>query len=657
MSDLSLRCIRRVWLLLVWPVCYYGMTPAYGSDLAAIQADLAAPVLAPDQPQREVEQFLNARLPTFSADWTREGWEREADRIRREMLEKVVLRGEAVHWRDAPLRVDWQEVLHGGDGYRIKKLRYEALPGLWIPALLYEPYQLDGRIPVGLNVNGHDPLGKAAPYKQLRCINQAKRGMLSLNVEWLGMGQLRSPGFAHGKLNQLDLCGTSGLAPFYLAMKRGLDVLLAHPHADAKRVAVAGLSGGGWQTIFISALDTRVTLANPVAGYSSFATRVHNHSDLGDSEQTPNDMATVGDYTHLTALLAPRAALLTYNVKDDCCFASDHALPPLLAAAQPIYRLLGRERSLTSHVNHDPGTHNFERDNREALYRAMKDHFFPAQSEIGVTDLESTGELKSAEDLQVTLPPDNLDLEKLARQLATSLPRKASSPTDSAAKSWQPERRKVLRETLRIEEWPVMVERVRTERKGDLSVEWVRLRCGEHWTVPGVVFAPPDAKGVTILVGEGGRETLASDVAELLANHQRVIAIDPFYWGESRIRQRAYLWALLVQAVGSRPAGLQASQILATTKWVEREYAGESLQIRARGNRATLAALAATALANQIERVELREGLTTLQAPIEQGWSYESHPELFCFGLLEQFDLPQLEALLQPRMVARQSSP
>ena len=152
-----------------------------------------------------------------------------------------------------------------------------------------------------LNVNGHDPLGKAAVYKQIRCINLAKRGMLALNVEWLGMGQLRTPGFAHGRMNQLDLCGTSGLAPFYLAMERALDVVLKHPYADADRVGVAGLSGGGWQTIWISALDRRVTLSNPVAGYSSLVTRIHHRSDLGDSEQTPTDFATIADYTHLTA--------------------------------------------------------------------------------------------------------------------------------------------------------------------------------------------------------------------------------------------------------------------------------------------------------------------------------------------------------------------
>ena len=42
------------------------------------------------------------------------------------------------------------------------------------------------------------------------------------------MGQLRSPGNRHSAMNQLDLCGSSGLAPFYLSMSRGLDILLAH---------------------------------------------------------------------------------------------------------------------------------------------------------------------------------------------------------------------------------------------------------------------------------------------------------------------------------------------------------------------------------------------------------------------------------------------
>ena len=174
-------------------------------------------------------------------------------------------------WRDAKTKFELLDTIPGGPGYSIRKLRYEALPGLWIPGLLYLPEKITGKVPVHLAVNGHDGVGKAAPYKQIRCINLAKRGVISLNLEWLGMGQLRTPGFAHYAMNQLDLCGSSGIAPFYLAMSRALDILLALPEADPTRVAVSGLSGGGWQTIFISSLDTRVTLANPVAAILSAA--------------------------------------------------------------------------------------------------------------------------------------------------------------------------------------------------------------------------------------------------------------------------------------------------------------------------------------------------------------------------------------------------
>ncbi|MEZ6034605.1 MAG: hypothetical protein R3C17_16030 [Planctomycetaceae bacterium] len=38
--------------------------------------------------------------------------------------------------------------------------------------------------------NGRDREGKAADYKQARCIHMARQGVLALNLEWFGMGQL-----------------------------------------------------------------------------------------------------------------------------------------------------------------------------------------------------------------------------------------------------------------------------------------------------------------------------------------------------------------------------------------------------------------------------------------------------------------------------------
>ena len=355
--------------------------------------------------------------------------------MRSETLGRVVYRGEAAKWRGAPTRVEWQEAIAGGPGYRIRKLRYEAVPGFWVPALLYEPEKLEGKVPAVLNFDGRDPDGMFAGYKQVRCINLAKRGMIALNVDWIGMGQLRSPGNAHGLLNHLDLCGTSGVAVFYSLQARGVDVLLAHEHVHPAKVAATGLSGGGWHVIFPGSLDPRVALTTPVAGYSSFLTRSRFGSDLGDSEQTPVDLATVTDYALMTAMLAPRAALLTSNAKDNCCFAADHAPGPLVEAAAPIYRLFGRESNLRTHVNQDPGTHNYLKDNREAFYKTVGDQFFPGQADDSTEEIPPDAEIKTFDQLKVSLSPDQATLHSLAMALGRDLPRDAALPLEKPAAS------------------------------------------------------------------------------------------------------------------------------------------------------------------------------------------------------------------------------
>src|SRR3990172_2854456 len=390
---------------------------AEAPDFAAI---LARQTIDPALPLMEVQDFILSRIPPMPAPQTAAEWEPHAQRMRSQTLANVALRGEAANWRAIPTRVEWLDTIDGGPGYRIRKLRYEAVPGLWIPALLYIPEKLEAKVPFVMNRNGHDGDGKAAKYKQLRCINQAKRGMYALNVEWLNMGQLRHANLDHYKMNQLDLCGTSGLAPFYLSMSRGIDVLLSLEHADPARVAVAGLAGGGWQTIFISSLDTRVTLCNPVAGYSSLRTRLKHVSDLGDSEQNPADLSLYTNYSQITAMLAPRPALLTYNAADNCCFKADHALPLLVESARPVYQLYGLEKNLRAHVNHDPGDHNFGLDNRQQLYRMFKDFFYDGRSDFNASEIPSESELKTAEQLLVKVPEKNADFNSLARNLMVS---------------------------------------------------------------------------------------------------------------------------------------------------------------------------------------------------------------------------------------------
>ena len=91
---------------------------------------------------------------------------------------------------------------------------------------MYEPEHLDGKVPAVLNVLGHFPNGKSMLFEQKLCINQALRGMVSLSMAFIGMGELRMEGNEHYFSADLSLVGVNGAGLLYLAMRRGLDRIL-----------------------------------------------------------------------------------------------------------------------------------------------------------------------------------------------------------------------------------------------------------------------------------------------------------------------------------------------------------------------------------------------------------------------------------------------
>ncbi|TWT59118.1 Alpha/beta hydrolase family protein [Thalassoglobus neptunius] len=626
--------------------------PAFGVDRDEVTSSLQHREIDVDLPLKEVRIFTESLVRRFSPGDSLEEWEQQNETNRQQVLENVVFRGEAKLWRDAETRVEWLERIPGGPGYSIRKLRYEAIPNVWIPALLYEPDELSDKAPVILNVNGHDSKGKAADYKQIRCINQAKRGMLALNVEWIGMGQLKSNGFSHYRSNQIDLCGTSGLAIHYLTLSRAVDLLLEHPRADPERVAVTGLSGGGWQTIFFSALDPRITLSNPVAGYSSYRTRAVHVSDLGDSEQTPVDLAMIADYTHLTAMRAPRPTLLTFNALDQCCFKADHALEPLQEAALPVYELYGQKQNLRTHVNHDPGTHNFERENREQLYSMLNTHFLNDDRPESAQEIDFENELKTSDELFVPLPEQTDDFHSIAMKLQSQLPRESAREDFSLN-----ELRSKLRELLRLE--VIDAERVQSSPLPTESISSTghRIRVDHYWTLPATELTPhEETEAFTIVIADDGRAEASEEVAKQLEAGRRVLAVDLFSHGESTISQRDFLYGLLVSSVGQRPLGIQVAQLLSIVE-MHREESESPIELLALGPKSGLIVLLAAALHPEyFDRVEIVDGFSSLKEIFTRDLQIPDGPELFCFGLLESFDIPVFREMAEPVNIVNKRS-
>ena len=81
-----------------------------------------------------------------------------------------------------------------------------------------------------------------------------------------------------------------------------------------------------------------------------------------------------------------------------------------------------------------------------------------------------------------------------------------------------------------------------------------------------------------------------------LAEGSRVVAVDPFYFGESKIKSKDFLFALLVSSVGERPLGVQASQLGAIARWLSDDRKAGDVTLVAVGPRTSLIALAAAAI-------------------------------------------------------------
>jgi hypothetical protein len=348
---------------------------------------------------------------------------------------------------------------------------------------------------------------------------------------------------------------------------------------------------------------------------------------------------------------APRPTLLTFNSKDACCFASGHALKPLMDAAGPVFKQYGAENALRSHVNDDPGTHNYEKENREKFYQMVGD-FFYAGKPFDAKEIECSAELKTKEELSAAMPVENVDFHSLATSISKLLPRVGDLPTNrTVAEAWQKENRAKLKKVVAWKDFKVAAASAGVDEVGGVSLKRWKLRMDEAWTVPAVELARAGARGTVIIVHDGGRKEAAAEAEKWLAAGKRVVAIDPWYFGESKVLQKDYLFALLMVTIGDRPLGLQASQVAATARWVKGRFADEPVSVVAVGPRTSIVALIAAAVEEAIGTVEMNGSLGSLKEVMEKDWTMEKTPEMFCFGLLEAFDLSHIAAMAVPRKV------
>ena len=616
-----------------------------------LKDEIVSPAVADFQVREHIVQRVTPppKLPATATEWTA-----TADRLRRHLVDDVVFHGWPKQWVESAPKFEERGVIETGHGYRIRKLRFEIVPGFYSSALLYEPEHLDGTAPAILNMSGHDgPLGYSYEFKQKRCISYAKHGIMALNLEWFGFGELSKEGNDHSFGAHLDLAGANGVGLFYLEMRRGLDYLYLHPRVDRNRIGVTGLSGGGWQTIVLSSLDERVKASNPVAGFAATTSRVEakEFGDMGDIEQSATDFLRGSDYPHLVALMAPRPILLTYNGEDDCCFRATLVKPRVFDAIQPFFGLYDKADNLSFHENRDPGDHNYQLDNRLADYSFFTKQFgLPSISdEAGVA-----AEVRSYEELVTPLPDDNLTILGLARQLGRQITRTPIPTAASERAAWASSERDKLREIVRYR--PVELQdtwaTAMTKSRDVQSVSYL-FRLNNGLSASGMwlrsILQSSDAAPVTIVLNDDGKSASADLVRQHFNRGEQVLALDLLFIGSPWKGKDIFELAQMLGGIGDRPLGLQVEQLIRIAHWAAQRSGTAKVRLEVSGIRNQAVALVAAAIEPDLfSEISVHDGIRSLSYLLEKPVTYAQAPELFCLDFYKEFDIDRLEALAGP---------
>jgi dienelactone hydrolase len=601
----------------------------------------------------QLQSYLAKRIPRLPTTLSSDKWRSEEARIRNHVLEDVAFHGWPREWIGATPRFQETDVIESDKGYRLRKFRYEIVPGFDSAAILYEPQKINGKAPAILNVIGHEVAGNAAEYEQKRCINFAKRGIFALSLSWAGFGELAQPENGHDYAADLDLVGANALGFFYLSMRRGLDYLASLPQVDARRLGVTGLSGGGWQTTLLSALDERVAVAVEVAGIGALESNLTRPVDTDEIEENATDLTQDEDYPFFVAIRAARPTLLIHNAEDDCCFRAALVKPYIYDQVRPFFRLFGKEDDLAWHENRDPGTHNYQLENREQAYGFFTKHF---DLPITPNEIPSDDEIRPAEQLAVGLPQQNLTILGLARKLAGQIAQTAIS-TGSERALWIKSQREHLKDVIRY--GPVSVENAwRTNNSKRLGLETLSYRFdfSNGLSATGIwlkaISAPSDGP-VTIVLADEGYKAAAEVVSEHVNRGEQVLALDLLFNGATAPENPAD-WEMLVATTGNRPLGLEAAQLLAVAAWLRTNGGRRGISVVTEGIRNQVIAVTSAALEpTAFARIEGRESMGSLDYLLKNSVPFRSAPELFCLDLYRYFDLDRLSLMAVPTEVKR----
>lgn len=291
------------------------------------------------------------------------------------------------------------------DGYHIEKLYYESLPGLYVPANLYIPDDINEPAPAVIYLCGHSLTQKV--HYQAHPAKFAKLGFICLIVETIQYGEVRGQHhgcYARGWFNWYSRGYTPAGVEVWNAI-RGLDLLSQRPEVDKQNLGATGISGGGAISWFLAAADPRVKAVAPVCGASTLEAQITTRTIDGHCDCMMPINTYLIDFQDIGALIAPRALLIGQADRDG--LNQIESVRRIYKDLYGIYELHNAAGNIE--FIETPGGHSYHKTSREKIFSFFAGHLMGKNiSPEDAGDIDTSPEsLLSEEELRVYIdgPP------------------------------------------------------------------------------------------------------------------------------------------------------------------------------------------------------------------------------------------------------------
>ncbi|MBN1291779.1 MAG: acetylxylan esterase [Candidatus Latescibacteria bacterium] len=537
------------------------------------------------------------------------------------------------------------------NNFTVEKIIFESSPGILVPANIYVPNGITGRVPGILITEGHSAAGKSDYHTM--CQSFCAQGFVVMTFDPLGQGERgiyydRSSGNEHVSTGLQGYCAGVHMSKLFIGDGLyAIDYLLSRDDVDPNRICVTGNSGGGAQALYLGALDERIAVTIPscfttLDSMVVAITATHPESNYFGAFAQGITMET------LCAMIAPRGLLINASKED---FFPIEGTRVVYDMASKVFAAAGVPGNVA--LFEGEGGHAYTEEKRGEAYKFLSKFFGtepktePSIDPIPAEELNCT-ETFNMEDIGSKTLFDLI--RNRALELRQGRPERIASMSRSELKN-------VLKQALGIDRinYIPQLDIVSDNYSNNTRNIVFKYNASDGFPLTGEGFTRTDTPDrLTVIVSPLSEISSYQLALPYLSNNDAVLIARPrgTAWApytmegmfKIGITNRDYYFAMGAFNAGRTVVGIQTTDVLELIRLVL-EIAQSINHIRIIGDELLAPAAICTAVfLDEASELVIECGLWGYEGiATNRVYGYYLHPEVITIrGILEHFDLPEL---------------